>query len=402
MQIYKHYLKIYCLTIFSCVSLLAICNWFINPYGIFKSPVLPGINVTKPEMCSHLRLVKSITPAWIKPKSIILGASTAETGLDPEHPAWKFKPIYNLALSGANLYEVMRYYQHDRAICPPRQIVLVLDFFMFNAHLRNRADFDENLLSVDQNEKKVYGISQTLFATLFSFDALKASYQTIISQDQCNTFLSNGQLEWSYRSVYVQKQGGYHKTFLKAESYFKEIFFPNSGKYSFESGNGKSSFNYLNKILSDAESDGSSVILVISPSHVRLLEAYYLAGLWPKFEEWKSKIVHLASLHSKNNPIAVWDFSDFNIYTTEEMPSYSTSEMQWYWDDFHYKKPLGDLILNRIFNYNAKESSSSFGYLLYPKNLESNLMKIRKQRRAWELHHMREIKELKKIMTLYN
>lgn len=394
MYIYQNYLKIYLITVLSITLTLIIFNWLMNPYGIFKSPTIQGINSVKPEISTHLRLTKSIASTWIKPQSIILGSSTAETGFDPTHPAWPFKPVYNLGLSGANLYEVMRYYQHDRAIHPPRQIVLVLDFFMSNVYLKNRVDFEENLLSVTQNEKKNKKLSHTLFSTLFSWDASKASYKTLIAQNERNIFLPNGQLDWSYRKDHIHKLGGYHNTFLNVESQFQEMFFLGPQfNYAFKKTGGQSTFDFLKIIFADAQKDHSSITIILSPSHVRLLEAYRLTGLWFKFENWKSQIVNLAS---KNKNVTVWDFSDFNQYTTEKIPSKldKETEMRWYWDDFHYKKELGDLILNRIFNYPPKDQPQNFGYLLTTKNLHAHLAKIRHQQYLWKQSHQTDLKEL--------
>ena len=99
----------------------------MNPYGIFNSPSIAKINKNKPELI-HLRLAKAVAVGTIKPASYFR-TSTAETALDPNHPAWRHLPMSRLGLSEANLYETMRYYQHAISIHPPKDVVLVLDFF---------------------------------------------------------------------------------------------------------------------------------------------------------------------------------------------------------------------------------------------------------------------------------
>ncbi|HAT1699318.1 hypothetical protein SE938_03450 [Legionella pneumophila] len=134
-----------------------------------------------------------------------MGSSTAETGLNPDFSAWDNSQVYNLGLSGANIYEVMRYLQHAAAIRPVKKVILVVNFFMFNAYVNNRDDFNESLLHVDFNGNKNPHTINTIVSNLLSFDALKASWETIKNQHKGNAFLSNGQLGHNYREEQIQQ-----------------------------------------------------------------------------------------------------------------------------------------------------------------------------------------------------
>ena len=70
------------------------------------------------------------------------------------------------------------------------------------------------------------------------------------------------------------------------------------------------------------------------------------------------------------------------------MPSQATSNipMKWYsGDGIHYKKELGDLILNRIFGGQNSDllTPNDFGIRIRLKNIESHLQADRKKGRAY-------------------
>ena len=80
---------------------------------------------------------------------------------------------------------------------------------------------------------------------------------------------------------------------------------------------------------------------------------------------------------SGESPYPLWDFSGYNSLTTEDVPPDGDSEtqMKWYWESSHYKKELGDLVLDRIFDYHHPERivPDDFGVLLTPKNIKRGI-----------------------------
>src|SRR5919199_4573654 len=89
------------------LSLIALLNIFIDPYKVMNSPIIVGINKVKPELNNHVRLFKAIEITRLETKMIVLGSSRSELGLNPNHPALSnYQPSYNLAITGANMYEV--------------------------------------------------------------------------------------------------------------------------------------------------------------------------------------------------------------------------------------------------------------------------------------------------------
>ena len=66
-----------------------------------------------------------------------------------------------------------------------KKVLLFLDFYMFNANLPNKVDFDERMLSVSFNNNSQYTSGSVVI--LSSWDALKSSFETIKLQNSIFT-----------------------------------------------------------------------------------------------------------------------------------------------------------------------------------------------------------------------
>ncbi|HIG0328874.1 TPA: hypothetical protein ACX87D_002785 [Legionella pneumophila] len=384
--------------------IIILCNWLVNPYDIYKSIPIQKFS-KKPQVTSHLRLTKAIAIEWKKPEYLIMGSSTAETGLDPDFSAWDNSHVYNLGLSGANIYEVMRYLQHAEAIKPIKKTVLVVNFFMFNAYAENRDDFNESLLHVDINGDKNPFAINTIFSTLLSFDALKASLETIKNQHKRNAFLSNGQLVHDYREEQIQQLKGYKNNFLYTEHYSKASLLPSPyNRFSFTNPEkGVDTIAYLQKIITICENNHTELILILAPEHVRLLETYKLLDLWDTYEQWQKELMTIIAAHNQkypNSKFTLWSFNNINSITTEQLPDKddAKTKMHWFWDPQHFKNELGNLILTVVLRLKDESGISHFSTLLTEDNIQEKLEYDQIELYRWEKIYPHEIIELKKIL----
>ncbi|WED41917.1 hypothetical protein [Legionella cardiaca] len=403
MDSYKKFTIQYLLIVISLCLTIILFNWLINPYNIYKSLSIKNINKVKPQVTFHLRLAKAMAVEWKKPEVIILGSSTAETGLDPTFLGWHTKSIYNLGLSGANIYEVLRYLQHAQSIRPLKKVVLAVNFFMFNAYVKNREDFDEAILLVDRNGKKNPLKMNSFFSTLLSYDALKASITTIQSQNQKNAFLSNGQLAHNYRTDQVQQLKGYKNHFLYAEKFNPQTFFPDpTKKFAFiDSKHRINTLSYMQQIIDICTKNNTELIIVLVPEHVRLLETYKLLGLWSRYEEWQKTLVNLIQEHNDHYPhlpYTLWSFNKLNSYTTESLPAGddNSTVMKWFWDPFHFKNELGNLLLSVILNKQSQPNLIDFSTPLDTTNFLAEFNNNAQALKKWESENLEQVNELKK------
>jgi len=97
----------------------------------------------------------------------------------------------------------------------------------------------------------------------------------------------------------------------------------------------------------------------------------------------------------------LWDFSGYNSLTTEDVPPDGDSEtqMKWYWESSHYKKELGDLVLDRIFDYHHSRRivPDDFGILLTSENITAHLCRIRDKQREYHKLHPGDVAEIEEL-----
>ncbi|MGD1701959.1 hypothetical protein [Dapis sp. BLCC M229] len=335
-------------------------NLAVDPYGVMNNQNLFGLELLKIKKIISVRLFKAVDVTRIQPKTLLLGSSRSDLGLDPKHPAFKNKqPAYNLALVGPNIYEVKRYFEHALKNQPElKTVVIGIDFFMFNKYKVNEADFNEKRL------EKTSLIPQDFVNVSFSLDALDASQETIkasVKSDAYYLYHPDG-LRYVYQNKpnepIPKKFKGMLSGLMRGEGYYK--------KYQLST----EFLNDLKDIVETCQKKNIDLKIFISPSHASQWESIQTVGLWSAFEDWKREIVKITP---------VWDFSGYNTITTEPI----TKNMKNYWDSSHYRKEVGDLVMNRLFDYQNEIVPKDFGVLITESNIESHLQKIRDRQEIW-------------------
>jgi hypothetical protein len=360
-QFNKWLLSTVCLSILSIVTI----NGLVDPYGIYKTPNFFSINHEKPKKQSNDRLTKAIDIIHYKPVTVFLGSSRTKQGLDTEHPALaNAQPAYNLALDGANPYEMLRYLEHTIKNQPNlKEVIVGADFFMFNELLGNQPGFDESRL------EKTYIIPADIMNSLFSLDTLDISKQTILaSLKEPNKNISYG--ENGFFPHRKTKDGTTKGRFTNAVN----VYFHFHHKYKFSD----KYFADFEKIVNLCRERNIKLIVFISPSHAIQWESIRATGEFKTWENWKRKVVQVTP---------VWDFSGYNSVTTEKL----ADVMENYADSSHYTAPVGNLVLNRILGYQEDKVPKDFGVLITPQNVESHLAKIRADREEWVKKHPDEL-----------
>ncbi|MDJ0554517.1 MAG: hypothetical protein QNJ68_08780 [Microcoleaceae cyanobacterium MO_207.B10] len=371
---YLRFNWIFFLSVFITVVAAGGFNVVIDPYDVFNTPNLLGINHSKPRKDNSDRLFKATDIIRIKPITILIGSSRTKQGLDPNHPALENdQPAYNLSLDGLNTYELGRYIEH--AVTNQKEldlIILGLDFFMFNTFLENRPSFSENRLE-KQNISLVDFVNVT-----FSSDALLASKETIVdSQKNPPDNIGYGENGFiPYRNPDPEKTQWRFENSINLYYRFPKYQLP-------------AQLTELIKIVDLCQQNQIKLISFISPSHATQWEAIRAKGEWSTFEEWKRKVVQITP---------VFDFSGYNSITSEPIHN----EMENYRDNSHYTKKIGDLVLNRILSYKKEEVPEDFGILINPENVESHLVKIRQDREIWAKNNPDEVQLVKEIKQKYD
>ena len=395
------FIIIFFLSLTQVLLLIGGFNWWVDPYEVYH-PVEYKSN--KPVwMSKQIRLAKAYRLKKLKPQGIVIGASSSQLGINPDHPGWgkDIYPRYNLALPGASLYESFRYFQHSRALNPPKQVLIGLDFVTFNIFSKLSDDFNESYLVVSRQGKSQDHYLTNWAVTLFSLSAIKASQKKILYSGE-GTHFSNG-TEYS-KNKSSKKPSNRSFMMWSATKFVSRLLMPPpSHRFCLDDGTrANSGFQYLRQILETAKESKADVRLFIQPIHVYLLEVLTVMGLMEDYEKWQYRLIDLVeeidNKYPKSQKFSLWDFSGYNSVTMDEVPPEEKPKrpMNWYADVAHFKKSLGDMIQDRIFNYNdtGRVVPEDFGTQINSKNIDLYQRAQRSKRMKYMLAHQKDIKEL--------
>ncbi len=393
-------------------------NVLVDPFGVFHVVEIKGINNVKTGQAGHVRMAKAGTMRAFKPRAVILGNSRAEYGINPEHPGWRAAPVYNLAISGANIYEIVRYFQHAHGIQPVKQALLMLDLNQFYAYWKNANDFTEDRLSVTFDEKRnpYYYLSDFIPTTL-SKEALTESTNTLVrsARKRTTTYLANGQRDWHddilFRTA-MERYGSYSTLFsVEEKSMFarrKRSVTPYVESFV-NHETGANVFDPFRRLVQIAIRDNVDLRLAFSPSHARYFEVHRLVGNWYLWEQWKRTLVRIVEEEAAKagvKPFPLWDFSGFNSLTMELVPTPEDKKthMKWYFESSHYTTDLGDLIQDRVFEHKqlSRKVPDDFGVLITSKNIEDHLRKVREDNRHFRTLQPAVAKELSDMASPFD
>lgn len=398
MENFSGYLKRLLFAIAGLAALVALVNAFIDPYGMFHIANIPGLNEIKSQASQRGAVYKRVAAERVRPNGLVLGNSRAEIGFDPEHPAWPgdARPAFNLALPGTGPDAAFSQLHQALVYSRPRVVILGLDFLDFRigpqAGVQNSRSPSTWLDFVGE-----YG------SALLSLNALGDSILTL--RDQGNPYatrLTDRGFNPMQDYVAIAKQEGYHALFRQrdlenARTYLrgpKTVFLPD--------GKPASEFDTVRKIIALAKQRGIKLHLLIYPYHVHSLILFERSGLWPAFEAWKTELVKMITV---SDTAVLWDFSGPSSYSLEPVPPAGNlrQAMHWYWEAGHFKKSLGDILLEQMFNHPADGSRpNKVGIRLTADNLAITLAAQRAALAVYEQMNNRDVEELDAIVSSIN
>jgi hypothetical protein len=356
----RRYRKFNLLLIASLVSPLLLVggiNIIIDPYGFYHSTTFEKINRKKPDRDNYSRLYKAMDIRRKKPSILLLGSSRTEVGLEVDNRLFEDKQsVYNLGLRAATTYEMLRYFEYALKQQPRvKQVIVGIDFFMFNQYLEPAGDFEETRLQTNIPIRD-------LLNTSLSFDALASSVRTLdinFNNKAYNDIESDSKTTTKF------------KFWLKAFLSRPELY----GRYKLA----RDRFEHLQKIIEICRQKNIDLKIFISPIHATESKAIQLAGLWSTYEQWKRDLVRVSP---------VWDFSDYNSITRESVDD----RMKYYIDSSHYNKETGNLILGRLFQNSKQDIPQDFGVAISTQNIESHLEKTHKESLVWSENNLDDVR----------
>lgn len=352
------YIRRLCLSVLFGVVMVAGASVFFDPYGIYRAaPLIAGLNQRKPYLSRYHNQIKLTHVLQLQPDLLFLGNSRAEIGFDPEDPTLKRMgtSAYNLAIPGTSLANNRRQLQlllqHHYV---PKRIVLALDYVDFLAPVNASTTASAKQAVSPWN----FDGWSWRFDALLSLWTLQDMLEEIRIQRATfpSTLTSRGfNPLWEYQGM--ARTEGYFRLFRqRAEENFR--------KYSEQSPDNfrEQGFEDLRELVSASLNEGIELAIVVYPYHGQMLWLFEAAGLQPSFERWKERVLgELRPFQKEANRLRLFDFSGYNSITCESVPKEGdlVSVTQWYWELGHFKRELGSLVLEEVFQ---AESVSGPGF----------------------------------------
>ncbi len=411
------FLKIFSFS-FIVILILGMFNFFIDPYGIYNDFLVDGINNPKSEAGGHEKFAKAYLVDSIKPEQIALGTSRVGYGINPQSEQWDGDGRkFNLSIADGSIYVARRFLQHAIAIQTPKQLILGLDFFAFNAKIKTAGDSSEALLAItaEGNVNPAYK-KQLLLSSILSYSAVRSSIKTIKKSKEkivhtlgANTgmrqFSIDGKEYLADEILAIplsEKLPGASATFASAVRYFigEKFLIGKDKEYYFEDKDTKnSSMDEFRKIVELCRQNNIQAYFFISPVHARMQEAIRVMGLWSLYEQWKRELVAVLEMEYGGNNYVLWDFSGYNAITRAEVID---GRMREYVDPSHYTPYVGDMILSRLFATRQENIPSDFGKKINGNNIDDVLVLLRQEQKRYQESNIEDVRLVEKIATEQN
>lgn len=369
--------------------LAAAGNALVDPYGLYGTPRREGLNALKPRQVKQARIFKIVGLARQQPRIAVLGSSRTDRGIDPADP--------HLGAGALNLAYDRQTYDETLAIFrellerggnrPPEEVLIGLDFFAANAHLRPMNDKSEANYAP-------WRPLQLLFSSTAVADSLRSVGRRQLKPR--DTVYTPQGLRIGFEAA-IQAEDGHRGSFYASERYYVEDLYlpPPHCRFAFSNArDGRQPMADLAALLHLAQQRGVRLKLFISPSHARQWETLRAVGLWEQWEDWKRQLVRLnvdAARAAGQTPYPLWDFGGYDALTSEAVPPLGDRQtlMRGYFDSSHYTPALGAQVLARLHG-----GSGDFGELLDETSLEPRLQRVRAAREAYARAFPGEVAEV--------
>jgi hypothetical protein len=345
----------------------------VDPYRTFGTPTIHGWTELKPRIYDEAVMAKMYQLERVRPRTILLGNSRVEVGIDPLSAVWPAdaRPVFNAAEAGRDLFTALIMLREAISLGNLRVAVVGVDFQDFlQTSYPAVVDIppigpDEQRLRVDRrgnpNARRMAQVWRDWFTSTLSMAALGDSLQTVMHQN-ADTTTTMTPLGFNPLHEYrlFGERNGYFELFAHAQRMYARQYTAYEVP-DFSSPSRIRNYRYLQMIIDLARAQSVRLILFTPPYHADYLEMLHRLGLWPSFLQWMRSLGSIADAARRDGSnLAVFDCSTYDSMTTEPIPAAGdrTSTMRWYWEPGHFKSALGDQVLKALFGASTGLCSS--------------------------------------------
>lgn len=356
------------------LAALAGLNVLVDPFGAFGITWLPADSRSGETRTARGELLRRFTG-----ETVLLGTSRTRIGYDGRRDCIPGGPACNLGLDGTHIAELALVVEQIAEHPHVRRIVLSLDLHLFTGEWVPNSDFRCSRFHRQRSEFEhwcdLLWNGRTVEASL---RALRRALRGESPQHDEFGFAAGAAARFERTAAEVRCRAALAQ------------FFGPQGRLT-EAAPPESSWSALRRIIALCRQRGRELTLVIDPVHALLLEGLYSCGDGRTYARWKTDLTRLAEAEG----VPLWDFTGYSSYSTEPLMSAGDSPARWFWEPSHFRKELGDLVLERLFD--GPRADPAFGVRLRTSNLPDHFVQLEVQRRRWwsgaasELRLLREV-----------
>lgn len=378
------YIRVFFLTTLALLALACAVNWFVDPYGMYWSPRIVGVNAVKPASPNRVRVTKAYRAPLVNPEVLLVGNSRIEMGVSPEHPAFGGQSVYNLGLPGAGVAMQLDYALNTiRLSGAVTRVILSVDFvdFLYSSQSLERwqqsgtqPQYLQRLAAFMPEWRSRGFRMQEKAALVFSLDSLFASVGSLSRQNGLSSSIGpRGQNSGAVYQAIIANEG-IKPLFVQKIQELESRLDGKAFVLRRDANTLSPAFDALRTFLTAMQDRGIKVDVFINPYHFSYVMLLNDMGLSQLFLEWKELLVKQID-DGRTDPVQLWDFSGFGQEVMEPLPSKDIGEsMAWFWEPAHYREQLGDKVIDKIMATTEVELGIRLGRL----NIETVNAKARK------------------------
>ncbi|MCB1705705.1 MAG: hypothetical protein KDI17_12630 [Halioglobus sp.] len=346
-------------------GLLASClvvgiNYVVDPYGITGMQRVAGFNEHKVEINEHTQLLKKYQPLLSTHNALMVGNSRVELGIAPAHACFldAGMDLYNLGMPGAAVETQLAYALNLLYQQPVETLFLSLDFTDFIASSAQPREDGSRLgeamagfrftAAGTPSDGYYQSVFRDYLKSLFSLDALAASVMTIALQGESAADRDDAGFNPARDFAEAVRIEGPHALFAQkmdslATKYSRPWYLRDA------QGQLNPAFATLAHFLDIATARGIKVYLFTNPFHDSFWDLLRDQGHMTAYSDWMRSLQALVRNYPQG-AVELWDFSADSPYIHEEVPAAGvrSGPLQWFWEPAHYRRELGDLMVNAM------------------------------------------------------
>lgn len=354
----RRYLARFATAFCTLAAATAMLNVLVDPYLVFGSTRLEGFNQVKTEINEYVHTAKAFEPFRRHTDVLLAGNSRVEMGLDPAHICFAQLQLnaYNLGIPGASVGQQLNFALNVIYSQPVQRVFLSVDFLDFlidkgplqgpqdtvvaTANLSRR--FDGSV-----NPQYAWATFQTRFQALLSLDALTSSIHTVLLQGAYRPDrLANG-FNPAADFAKATSLEGPGALFQQKMASLRELLASPKSIYDAD-GELTHAFDLFSSFLATAGDYGVEVVVLTNPFHEQFWDLLREQELYEMHVDWRAEVE--ARVREARGWVTMWDFSEDSVFIHESVPSpgVKAPPLDWFWEPSHYRKGLGDKMLDSM------------------------------------------------------